>query len=479
MENIRVERKHWMFIVVVIFMVMVTSCSTSEVDGRNKLGLPDPKAGAQTRFEGAMSKELPFVYTTKKELSITFNGMGDKDRMEQILAQLDLYDIKATFFVPGMRVAEEPDIAKEIVSRGHELENNTLNRLDLTKLSYAEIFKEIQLANEIIEEKTGITPKYLRTKTGDYNEDVRLAAAQAGLDAVVYYSVNPQDWDMKDAQTIAEYVSRSITRGGIITLNTDVNPEVIKAIPLIAEAVKRVGYEIVPLGKLAAGGSERKPLAQIPGYDAAKRNKDYQQSKYEIIESKDTDKKEIALTFDDWGTDYKVTQILDILREYDVKSTFFLRTNGVERNPNLARAIVEEGHEVANHTYSHPIITDLTLEEIQQEVVKSHQVLTEAIQQQPAMLFRPPTGEIDDKSAKIVAAAGYPSIILYDVTSLDWDVSVSAEQITSTILKETGNGSIILLHLLDEINTAEALPAVIQELKQRGYTFVKITDWMN
>lgn len=476
MDNIRVDLKQWKYIVVVLSMLLMTSCSASEGVSKNQLEKPENKVEA---YEGEMSKELPFVYTTKKELTITFNGMGDRERMEQILDQLDLYNIKATFFVPGIRVAEEPDLAKEIVSRGHELENNTLNRLDMTKLSYAEVYKEIQLANEIIEEKTGITPKYLRTKSGDYNDEVRLAAAQAGLDAVVYYSVNPQDWDMKDAGTIAEYVSRYITRGGIITLNTDVNPEVVKAIPLIAQAVERVGYEIVPLGKLAAGSSERKPLAQIPGYDAAKLNKDYQQAQAEILKSKETDKKEIALTFDDWGTDYKVTQILDILREYDVKSTFFLRTNGVERNPNLARAVVEEGHEVANHTYSHPVITDLTLEEIQEEVVKAHQVLTEAIQQQPAMLFRPPTGEIDEKTAKIVAATGYSSIILYDVTTLDWDVSVSAEQITSTILDETENGSIILLHLLDDINTAEALPAVIQELKKRGYTFVKVTEWMN
>ena len=123
-------------------------------------------------------------------------------------------------------------------------------------------------------------------------------------------------------------------------------------------------------------------------------------------------KNEIALTFDDWGRDITVTKILDILDKNDIKASFFLRGNGVEQNPNLAKAIAEAGHDVANHSYSHPIITSITAEEIASEVIKCHQVLTEAIQEQPKMLFRPPTGEINDSTAKIIAACGYETIAL-------------------------------------------------------------------
>ena len=156
-----------------------------------------------------------------------------------------------------------------------------------------------------------------------------------------------------------------------------------------------------------------------------------------------------------------------------MKATFFLRAKGVESNPNLARAMVEGGHDVANHSYSHPVVTSLTPEELQQDVVKAHQVITEAIQQQPVMLFRPPTCVVDDERAKALAAAGYPAIAMYDVTTLDWDISNSADDIVNGVMTKTQKGSVILLHMLDDIHTIEALPRVIEGLKNKGYTFVK------
>lgn len=171
-----------------------------------------------------------------------------------------------------------------------------------------------------------------------------------------------------------------------------------------------------------------------------------------------------------------VTRLLKILEEHDVKATFFLRANGVENNPNLARALVEEGHLVANHTYSHPVITTISPDELQEEVVKAHRIITEAIQQQPAMLFRPPTGEINEKTAKVVAATGYKTIAMYDVTTLDWNPDHDAQHIVDGILKKKSNGSVILLHMLDGIHTLEALPQVIEQLKQQGYSFLLLDE---
>ena len=85
-----------------------------------------------------------------------------------------------------------------------------------------------------------------------------MVAAQTGLDAVVTYSINPKDWDMKSAEEIGSYVEKYITRGGIIALNTDKNPQVIKAISLIAKAVDDVGYKLVSLDTLLEGSYERK-----------------------------------------------------------------------------------------------------------------------------------------------------------------------------------------------------------------------------
>ncbi|TYA14436.1 polysaccharide deacetylase family protein [Paenibacillus faecis] len=460
---------------IMAFSILLAGCSSGTGIGSEGQPVEKPTEVVE-KYTGEKSLELPFVYTAKKELSLTFNGMGDKDSMAKLLKQLDKYKVKATFFLPGIRVAEEPDIAAAILAGGHEIENNTLNQLDLNKLDYEQIYKEVKLANDVIEENTGSRPKYVRTRSGDYPEDLPLVAAQLGLKAVVSYNINPKDRDMQSAKEIGDYVKRYIHRGGIISLNTDINPEVIASIPYIAAAADEIGYKLVTLDELVSRGGVRKPAEQVPGYDAARINSDYKTAKYRLIYQVDTPKKHIALTFDDWGSDKTVTKILDILAEKGVHATFFLRAKGVETNPNLARAMVEEGHDVANHSYSHPVVTSLTADELQKDIVKAHQVITDAIQEQPVMLFRPPTGVVNDERAKAIAAVGYPDIAMYDVTMLDWDASNSADDIVKGALAQTKPGSVILLHMLDDIHTIEALPRVIDSLEGKGYTFVKMAD---
>ncbi|CAM3553553.1 polysaccharide deacetylase family protein [Marinicrinis lubricantis] len=427
---------------------------------------------------GHMAQAIHDVYTVNKELALTFNGMADQDRMMRLLDELDKYHMKASFFLPGMRVAEEPDVAQMILNRGHEIENNTLDQSDMSLMSYEQIYQDIQLANDVIERETGVRPKYVRTRSGDYQEEIQLAADALEMEAVVSYTINPKDRDMQSAVEIAAYVEKYMQRGAIITLNTDVNPEIVGSIAYIADAASRRGYSFVSLEELIDSGAVRKPLEQIPGYDAARINPNYANAEYELFDNLVSGRNEIALTFDDWGSDATINTILDILDRYGVKATFFPVAQGLQNNPNMARAIVEAGHEVANHTFSHPVVTTLTPEQLQEEVVKAHQILTEAIQQQPLMMFRPPTGEIDQETAEIVAATGYQTIAMFDVTALDWDASHSAEEIKSTILDQTVDGSVILLHLHDGIHTIEALPGLIEGLQGRGYSFVKLTELM-
>ncbi|WP_414859272.1 polysaccharide deacetylase family protein [Paenibacillus haidiansis] len=469
----------FLFLSIAAVMVLpVAGCGFGGSGGTDPAEDPSASGGEPVieRYTGAKSREIPFVYTAKKELSLTFNGMGDQATMKSLLDELEKYQIKATFFLPGMRVAEEPDIAADILARGHEIENNTLNQLDLLKLDYEQIYKEVKLSSDVIERETGVRPRYVRTKSGDYNGDLPLVAAQLGMEAVVSYNINPKDRDMKSAEEIGEYIKRYIHRGGIISLNTDINPEVIPAVRYIKEAADEIGYRLVTLEQLVQDGGVRKPLEQIPGYDAAQINPDYHNANYQLLYKVETNQKHVALTFDDWGSDKTVTRILDILAEKDVQATFFLRAKGVEDNPNLARAMVEGGHDVANHSYSHPVVTSLTPEDLQEDIVKAHRVITEAIQQQPVMLFRPPTGVVDDERAKAISAAGYPNIAMYDVTTLDWDASNSADDILNGVMTQTKQGSIILLHMLDDIHTIEALPKVIDGLRNKGFTFVKMAD---
>ncbi len=427
--------------------------------------------------DGVKSRALSSVYTTKKQLSLTFNGLAQSENITDLLEVLDLYSIKATFFVPGMRVAEEPNLLKLITDRGHQIENNTLSSKDLTLMEYEDVYKEIDLTNDLIEQQTKRKPKFVRTNSGFYNESVLQATAQAGMENVVTYSLNLSNWDIESEQEKRAYLSRHINRGGIISINMEKFDDLLPTIKRLAEMANQINYKFVLLEELISNGNGfRKPIEQINGYDAAVYNDDISEAAYTAIASNRTGKKKISLTFDDWGTDFAITPILDILEKYNIKASFFLRANGVENNPNLASAMSEAGHEIANHTYSHPVITTLNTKQIQEEIVKAHRIITEAIQEKPAMLFRPPTGAYDEMSAKAAAATGYDLLAMYDVTTYDWDASKDAATITKIVLDETKDGSVILLHMLDDIHTIEALPKIIEQLHSKGFEFVTYSD---
>ncbi|WP_339166638.1 polysaccharide deacetylase family protein [Brevibacillus sp. FSL L8-0520] len=462
-------------------LVLLTSWGSmeSQVNAAASSQTLNKPATQTARNTAEKSKAISMVYTTKRELALTFNGLGDAQKMKRLLDDLDTYKIKATFFLPGDKVAKQPALAKEIVARGHEIENNAVRSLDLTKLTYEQMDKEIKASQELIKQKTGIVPRYVRTSLGTYTDDVLRAAAHNGEEAVIGYSLFLHNWEKETDEQKYHYVRKYINRGGIIALDIEENKHLAVSIPLLAKAAADAGYEYVKLDKLIKDGAEKKPLKDIEGYDAAKINPDYGNASYKLVKELDTDEKKVALTFDDWGSDANVTKILDILDKHQVKATFFLRADGTVKNPNLARAMAEAGHDVANHTYSHPTGTEITPEQLQEEVVKAHQIITEAIQQKPAMLFRPPFGAQNEKSLKAIAATGYSTIAMFSVIPSDHDSKNSADDIVNAVLKQTKNGSVILLHMLDDIHTAEALPRIIEELQKQGYRFVKMTEEKN
>lgn len=428
------------------------------------------------RYTGEKSKAVSMVYTTKPELALTFNGLGDEKKLTQLLNDLDTYKIKATFFLPGDQVAKQPQLAKLIAARGHEIENNAVTGRDLTTFSYEQLYTQIKSSKEQIIRHTGVTPRYVRTWIGTYTDDIRLAAAHNGHEAVIGYSLFLHNWHDETDEQKSKYVRKYINRGGIITLDIDENNHLSISIPLIAKAAADAGYQFVPLQTLMAHGAGRKPLEEITGHDAAKINPDYKDAVYKAVKRVETDEKKVAITIDDWGSDATVTRILNILDKHNVKSTFFLRADGTAKNPNLARAILEAGHEVANHSYSHPINTQITTQQLQQEIVKAHQIITEAIQQQPTMYYRPPAGAVNEEVLKAIAATGYETVALFDVIPSDHDKSKTADDIVKTVLEQTKNGSVILLHMLDDIQTVEALPRILEGLQREGYSLVKMTE---
>ncbi|MEW9094243.1 MAG: polysaccharide deacetylase family protein [Clostridiaceae bacterium] len=428
--------------------------------------------------KGRNKEVFSYAYTTKKAVALTFEGMGDKAMMNGILNALDENHIKATFFLPAFAVYDHTDIAKEILKRGHEIESNSLERKDLTQLDHNKVLEQIYMADKIFKDKLGISPKYLRPTFGSANDTVCKAADALGY-TVVTYSKNPKDTDMKSAKEIEEYIKKKITRGEIITLNASTNPAVIEAIPLIAKHVRYTGYDFVTIDELYKSQYERKPLEQIPGFNAASVKLNNGGIQKELIHKLPKSAgKTVALTFDDWGSDRTVTAVLDILKANGIKASFFIRGKGAEANPNLLMAIAQDGHDIANHTYSHTTTGEQSIQELQEDIVKCHRVLTHAIQRQPEMFFRPPQFKIDEERAAAIQASGYKNVIMSELSPHDWNTQKSPKEILDDIFNRVEDGSIITLHILDDSSVLEVLQPTIDELRKRGYSFTKISDYI-
>lgn len=430
------------------------------------------------KSDGSKSEVISHANIVVPKVSLTFNGLADNDTMKLLLTKLDESNMKATFFLDGMRVAQEPELVKDILKRGHEVQNGTLTFPDVSTLNYEQTYEEIMLTNQIFEEHLGYTPKFVRSRSGDITDNMRLAAKALDMKAVIGLSINPLDRKMQSAQELINYISKYIDRGSIIHLNTYINPAIIDAIPLLAQLAKEREYTVTTLSDLLDERYLTKSVEEIAGYDAVSPNLNYEQVKPNLYYRKETTKKEIAITFDDWAHEKRVKDVLDVLRKYNIKSTFFLIGSGVEKNPQLAKMIVEEGHEVASHSYYHLDVTKMTPEELQADLVKAHQALTYALQEPPLLYFRPAQGIMDERTAKIITAAGIKTIAMYDIASFDWNLDYSAQDIYDRVISRVAPGKVIVMHILDGTNTVEALPLIIEKLLEDGYSFSKMSTWI-
>ncbi|MET7366960.1 polysaccharide deacetylase family protein [Streptomyces sp. NPDC005566] len=182
----------------------------------------------------------------------------------------------------------------------------------------------------------------------------------------------------------------------------------------------------------------------------------------------------IALTFDA-GPAKDTPHLLDVLKEKKVPATFFLLgRDHVLKHPGTVRRIEAEGHEVANHTWTHEILTDRKPGEIRAELEKT-QLAIERITGKKPRLMRPPQGRTDDTVSGICEELGL-SQILWSATAKDYSTNDSA-LIRKRILDQAGRDGIILLHDIYR-GTVPAVPGIIDTLKDRGYTFVTVPQLM-
>jgi polysaccharide deacetylase family sporulation protein PdaB len=187
-----------------------------------------------------------------------------------------------------------------------------------------------------------------------------------------------------------------------------------------------------------------------------------------------TDQKVVALTFDhSWGNKY-TPSILDTLKANDVKATFFIMGPWAVKYPEVAKRMVADGHEIASHGYRHENYGDMSADWVREDIQKAHAQIKEITGVDPT-LIRPPNGHYSAKSLKVADELGYRTII-WNIDSLDWK-NPGRDIIIDRVMKRLKPGAIILMHASDTpVQTADALPILIQKIKAEGYQFVTVGE---
>lgn len=210
-----------------------------------------------------------------------------------------------------------------------------------------------------------------------------------------------------------------------------------------------------------------------PAQPTARHRRRYSGYPGEIVHSSSSNK--VALTFDAGASSAPTPSILQTLRSAGLHVTFFLTGKWCEKNPELAKQIAAKGHEIGNHTYSHPDLRKLSDEAIIEQLQKADDLITKLTGKSAKPLFRPPFGGRDKRVLAVAGEQGYRSVY-WSLDSFDaYKKGITSQQIKDRILERIQGGDIVLMHC-GSAATAAQLPDLISKLQQRGYEIVKVSD---
>ncbi len=188
----------------------------------------------------------------------------------------------------------------------------------------------------------------------------------------------------------------------------------------------------------------------------------------------DASKKQVVLTIDAGEGERSAEGILTALSKHNAKATFFLVGKWLEKHPDLTKRIINEGHEVFNHSYSHPDFTLITPEEVKEELKKMDKVLYETASIHSRPYFRAPFGYRNEAVKQAAKEVGFQHIY-WSVDAIDWREGETGESIKNRVLRYIHPGAIVLLHIGD-IPTGEIMDDLIIEIKKRGYEIVPLSE---
>lgn len=184
----------------------------------------------------------------------------------------------------------------------------------------------------------------------------------------------------------------------------------------------------------------------------------------------------VYLTFDEGYEAGYTPQILDILKENDVKAAFFITGHYLNTKPELVKRMIDEGHIVGNHTVNHPSMPDLANDKVKEEIMKLHVTVFEKFGYEMKYL-RPPKGEFSQRTLYLSKSLGYTTV-MWSFAYDDWDENKQGRETYAKekILSNTHNGAVILLHANSKDNT-NILDEIIKEIKKQGYEFKTLDEF--
>jgi len=243
-----------------------------------------------------------------------------------------------------------------------------------------------------------------------------------------------------------------------------------KSVMVLASAVAFLAL----WGDQAGAASRVKP----PGYGWAEMERKYEGA-FVLSASRETRK--VALTFDDVPDPRFTPDVLDVLRRKRVKATFFVVGSRARKYPDLVRRIHREGHDIGNHSDTHPDFSKMSLREVREQIARAETAIADAVGFRPR-LVRPPYGEILPSQVEWARRNGF-TVVNWDVDSSDWR-QLTAVQVFRNVTRSVKPGSVVLMHAgggggQNLRGTVEALPRMIDWLREHDYELVGLTELLN
>ena len=173
-----------------------------------------------------------------------------------------------------------------------------------------------------------------------------------------------------------------------------------------------------------------------------------------------------------WGAQ-DIPDFLEVLKQYNVRATFFVVGTWAEKYPDMVKRIYEAGHEIGNHSYSHRLPSQSTREQLEQEIRRCNEIVEQITGVKP-VLYRAPSGDYTEDVINLANRLGMASI-KWTADSVDWKKDISKKDLINRILNRTQSGGILLFHN-DTQYTLEALPEILEQLSARGFCFVPVSE---